>query len=156
MTDNEKIQAIFKAINDKGWNIYRRIASGKKLDITETYRMGPVDSLESGILYVILPQVTNPTQKDEVDAFVKKHQVSPKIKVAQGFPYFGRCVAQFSGNDKEDYFVHPDDEIDFIGIEFQEKEIRLLSSTATFMPYDVFLTSLNSLQDITGLEKVPA
>lgn len=152
----EMAQAILKAINDKGWNLYYREISNKKLDIAETFRRGPIDSLEPGILYVILPKVANPTEKKETDAFVEKHQVSPKIKVALGFPYFGRCVAEFSGSDQEEYFVHPGDEVDFIGIELQEKEIRLLAPTKTFMPYDVFIASLDSLQDITDLEKVLA
>lgn len=150
----ETAQAILKAINDKGWNFYYRGDSKEKLDIAEMFKKGPVDSLEPGILYVILPKVAHPTEKKETDAFVEKHQVSPKIKVSLGFPYFGRCVAEFSGSDLEEYFVHPGDEIDFIGIELQEKEIRLLAPTRTFMPYDVFIASLDSLQDITGLEKV--
>lgn len=148
----ETAQTIHKAINDKGWNLYFRGNSDKKLGIAEMFRKGPVDSLEPGILYVILPKVADPTKKKETDAFIEKHQVSPKIKVAPIFPYFGRCVAEFSGNDLEEYFVHPGDEIDFIGIELQEKEIRLLAPTKTFMPYDVFIASLDSLQNITRLE----
>lgn len=153
----EASQAIFKAIRNKGWNLYCRELPGRKLGIVETFQRGPVGLLESGVLYVILPEVRNPTRKSGIDAFARKHRVSPpRIRVAHGFLYFGRCVAQFSGGDQEEYFVHPGDEIGFIGIEFRERDVRLLSPTATFMPYDVFLASLESLRDIRGLEENPA
>jgi len=151
----EIAQAIHKAITEKGWNLYCRGAPKKKWSLVKTFRKGPVDLLEPGMLYVIFPRVDNPTDQREIDAFIEKHQVQPKITVSYGFLYPGRCVAQFSGKDKTEYLLHPGEEICFIGIELLEKEVWLLASIKTFMPYNAFLRSLNSLQDITELEKVP-
>ena len=146
------VQAVLGAITEKGWNLYYNKTLGVKLDKLETIQRGPVDSLGPGIMYIILPMVANPTDEEEIDAFLKKHQeVEPKITVPQIPGYLGRAVDQFDGGDEEEYFLHPGTEISFIGIELQEKEIRLLSPTKTFMLPDVFLSALDSLQDIRKL-----
>ncbi len=155
MNNIKKIsERIVKAINDKGWNLYYRGAPKTKADLDETLKRGPVDTLEAGILYDILPKVEKPTDKDAIDAFLEVHQIMPKVVVPKnGFPLFGRVVAEFSGGDEEEFFLHPDEEINFVGIELQEKEVRILAPTRTYMPYPVFLKALKSLQDITQLKE---
>lgn len=152
-------QAIVSTINSKGWNFYYRGAPRTKVDLEETLKRGPVVVLEQGILYDILPKVSNPTDKKAIDAFIKKYRAMPKVVVPKnGFPYFGRVVAEFSGGDEEEFFLHPCEEVYFLGIELQEKEIRLLAHSRTYMPYPVFLKALDSLQDTASLKepmKVP-
>lgn len=152
--ETEAIRAIVKAINNKGWNFYCRGAPRTKVNFSETIRQGPVTALEQGILYDILPKVNKPTEEKSVKGFINRHKVMPKILVVKdGFPYFGRVVAEFSGGDEEEFFLHPGEEVYFIGIELQEKEVRLLAQTRTYMPYSVFQKSLESLQDITNLKE---
>lgn len=154
MESQERNQTIIKAINDKGWNLYYRGAPRTKIDVLETIRRGPVDALEQGILYDILPRVSQPTEQSVIDAFIKKHKVMPKVLVPkEGFPYCGRVVAEFSGGDEEEFLLHPEEEVFFIGIELQEKEIRLIVQSRTYMPYEVFQKALESLPDITGLKE---
>ena len=147
---NEKQSLILKAVKGKGWNLYYRGTSNEKLEAIETVKKGPVDSLEKEILYIILPKVSNPTDMSVISAFLGKHQISPKMIISDGFPYYGKIIAEFSSG-KDELFVHPGDEMGFIGIELLEDEVRLLSPRKTFMPYEVFLKSLDSLQDISNL-----
>ena len=150
----ETNQMILRAINEKGWNLYCRGAPRTKIDVMATIQRGPVDALEFGILYDILPRVSRSTDKDLIDSFIKKHKIVPKVLVPKdGFPYFGRVVAEFSGGDEEEFFLHPCEEVNFIGIELQEKEVRLLAPSRTYMPYSVFQKALEVLQDITGLKE---
>lgn len=152
--EREVSQVILTAITNKGWNLYYRGVSGAQIDDSETARKGPVDSLEPGIIYLILPKVSKPTDRVVIDAFMDKHKVVPTVIVPKdGFPYFGRVVAEFSGEDKEEFFLHPGEEVRFIGLELQDKEVRLIAPSKTYMPYDVFQKALDSLRNITGLKE---
>jgi len=161
---NQTAQAIFQAITEKGWTLYYRGPSDAKIFLDETTQKGPVDSLEKGILYLILPKVDNPTDESVLKRFIGKHQLMPRITVPKGgFYNYGRIIYQFGGvasevlrplrgsDEVEDYLI-PGQEIDFIGIELQEKEVRLLSPRQTFMSYEVFQVAILSLRDISGLD----
>ncbi len=151
---NRTYQAILEAITCQGWNIYYRGKPDSKIDTRETYKRGPVESLEKGLLYVILPKVNNPTEKNTVDSFIEKHQVEPKITVplSESYRFLGRIVYPNTEPKIED-LLRSGEEISFIGFELQEKEVRLLAPLKTFIPYDVFLEALKTLQDINILEK---
>ena len=146
------VSQILKTITEKGWAFYYRGPSNAKISHEETIQRGPVDSLELGVLYLILPKVNDPTSEKAVKGFIEKHQVMPKIKVPlSGFRYFGRVMYQFGGDEIEDCLM-PGQEIDFIGIELRDKEARLLSPQQTFMSYEVFQVAILSLRDISGLD----
>lgn len=153
--NKEVNQEIIETITSRGWNIYYRGKPDSKIDFLETYRRGPVNFLEERILYVILPKVSDPTNKLMVGKFIEKHQVQPEITVPSEGPYcsLGRVIYQFEGGGDEIEDCLMPREVYFIGFKLQEKEVKLLAPSVIFMPYDVFLEALKTLQDISDLEK---
>lgn len=157
-------QAIFQAITEKGWAFYFRGPSDAKIPHDETYRRGAVDSLERGILYILLPRVEDSTDEAAIKRIIEKHQPLPRITVPSGFSYYGRIIYQFGqdaaktlqhlrGTAKDEFkdILIPGQEIPFIGIELQDGEVRILSPSKCYMPYEVFLAALHTLADISGL-----
>ncbi|HDZ54560.1 MAG TPA: hypothetical protein ENI19_02280 [Candidatus Nealsonbacteria bacterium] len=147
---DQQAQEIFQAITGKGWVLYYRGLSDARISYDETFARGPVDSLEKGILYILLPKTDNPTDMAAVKDVIGRHQLLPKITVPRnGFSYYGRILYKFSGIEKEtEDVLIPDQELYFIGIELQDNEVRILSPSMSYMPYEVFLAAIQSLENI--------
>lgn len=129
----EKIQKILKKINGKGWNVYRRGEPNAEIDLSATYQMGPAKILEKGMCYLIMPRIENPNDQAMVQDYMARHKLLPKIRLPR------------KGLNKEQELC-PGTEICFFGFELQAEKIRL---HRTFLPYDVFLEALDTLEDIT-------
>ncbi len=129
-------QAIFQAITGKGWAFYYRGPSKATISPAETAQRGPAGLLKQGILYRIEPQIDKPNNLGALYDFWLRHRIVPKIVLPYG------------------------QEIFFVGIELQDKELRLFpampstpfaSADPMYLPYDVFQEALQELQDIRGL-----
>lgn len=149
----DQVQEIFQAITGKGWVLYYRGRPNAKVPYEETFAIGPVNSLEKEILYVLQPKTDDPTNRVAVRGVVARHQLLPKITVPpRGFSHYGRILYQFGGAggiEKEiaDFLI-PGQELPFVGIELQDDEVRILSRSMSYMPYEVFLEAIQSLEDI--------
>lgn len=146
----DQAQEIFQAIAGKGWVFYFRGPLDAKISHDETFARGPVDSLEKGILYVLQPKTDTPTDRIAVKSVIDRHQLLPKITVPRnGFSCYGRILYKFEGIEKEtEDILIPGQELPFIGIELQDNEVRILSQSMSYMPYEVFLEAIQSLEDI--------
>lgn len=145
-------QRILDMFNSKGWNAYYRGKPEEKIELQETYQLGPAKILAKGASYIILPRIEKPTDQAMIQSFMAKHQVLPEISLPKkGFLYLGKMIVGFGSGDEEELELRPGEKIIFIGIEFQKEVVRLVTQSKTFLPYDVFLAALDSLQDITAL-----
>jgi len=139
-------------IIDKGWNLYFRGTFDYKLSDRETIEKGRVDSLENNVLYVLMPQVTDPKNKEQIDEFYNRHTVKPSFTTPKDGPRFKgwRVHDLGKGNSVQDP-IHPEEHIEFYGFEIQDDKIRLLCQTETYMPSDQFKEGLKTLTDISDL-----
>lgn len=155
---DEEAAKIFKIFDEKGWALYFRGPVKAKVSNEETFQRGPVSSLQKNILYILQPKVDNPTDKDAMRKFINKHNITfdtPKLRVPSNNS--GRAIHEFveTGRKKrltEEHKLNLGQEISFIGIELQDKEVWVLSNHKTYLPYDVFQTSLSALIDISKLK----
>jgi len=145
---------ILETVTEKGWHTYYRGPWDNKIPEEETMQRGPIQELERGILYILLPKVDDPTSIEQTDAFFQRHPNAPSFDVTRylledkGWKEYGLGV----GSPWTER-IEPGDHIDFLGFEIQDEQVRLLCQSAhTYMPTDVFLRSLGSLLDISELE----
>ncbi|MFA5083796.1 MAG: hypothetical protein WC475_00205 [Candidatus Paceibacterota bacterium] len=147
----EKLQKILELMNSKGWNVYCRGKPNAEIDLSVTYQMGPVKILEKGTCYIIMPRIENPTNQGMVQDYRDRHKLIPKIRLPRkGSNYVGKELIG-PKNAEEEIELCPGTTICLFGFEPQSWEIRLVLQNKTFIPYDVFLEALDSLQDITAL-----
>lgn len=146
----DQAQEIFQAITARSWVLYYRGPLDAKISFDETFVRGPVDSLEKGILYILQPKTDHPTDRAAVKGVIEKHRLLPKITIPRnGFSYYGRILYKFEGIEKEtEDVLIPGQELPFIGIELQNNEVRILSQSMSYMPCEVFLEAIQSLEDI--------
>lgn len=147
MSEAEKV---FKRITAKGWNLYCQTGNGAEVE------KGPVKELLLNTPYTILPRVSNQKDEQAIQSFIKKHKIGPLLEVPAkneepGCFTLGREVAVFSGEEIETILVSGEI-IFFVGIEPQEKEVKIFALSETYMPYSIFLTALEKLPDISKLE----
>ncbi len=157
----EEAAKILKIFDEKGWALYYRGPVKAKVSDEETFERGPVSSLQKGIIYILQPKVDNPKDEDVLREFINKHNITfdtAKLRVPPNNS--GRAIHEFieigrirqKGNINEEHKLNPGQEVSFIGIELQEKEVWVLSNHKTSLPYDVFRTSLSALIDISKLK----
>jgi hypothetical protein len=150
--DYKRACDIHHLITQKGWSLYLRGKFGDGADPEKIIKQGPVDVLEKNTAYVILPRVKKAKSKQAIDKIIEKNQVMPTMNASAEVPYCGREIIQFGDVDVMEDLIFPNQEIIFIGIELNDKEVRLCSPVKTFMPYESFIKSLESLNDISHLE----
>ena len=156
----EESDKIIKALDVKGWVLYYRGPAGGKISIEETFKRGPVTSLQKGIIYVLRPKVDDPTNREAIEDFVQKNNITSftaKLKIPKTcHDYCGRAIHEFeqvgdSERITEERELNPGDELPWLGIKFLSNEIWVLSQHETFMPYDIFLESISGLIDLSKI-----
>lgn len=141
----DKGKEIIESFNRKGWNFYRR----------GEIKKGPVKSLLLETPYTILPAIKKKRSEQKIKDFIDKFKVNPQITLPsfkealenKWNPYLlGRRIIVFT-LDEEETTLSPGEAINFVGIELQEKEVRLFTPDKIFISYEIFLKRLSSLPD---------
>lgn len=115
------LEQILEKIQRKGWNMYEIEAVEKAAN--RDIERGPTRSLDVGKLYVIFPQVADPTSVHQI------HEALHKLEVQYPFPhvqYKNRCLP-----------------VPYLS--FQEKLLIVRGTIDVRIPYELFYQSLDSL-----------
>lgn len=145
-----ELRQILRLFDDKGWSLYYRGNDEEELSAGERIKKGPASSLEIGSKYTILPKVSNPHDLNLIRATIDKYKIVPCIYASTDG--VGRRIIQFPSGEYEE-MINPEEKLDaLVGFQLLEYEIYLFLPNAVFMPYKVFIKSLDSLNDISSLE----